>query len=358
MKPLITIGIPTYNRAELLRESLASALGQSSSGVEVIISDNASEDHTQQVVADAGCGVRYYRNDTNIGAIANFFKLIDLANGEYFAWLQDDDVLFQNFISTAICEFRKSPDAVAFIAFALLTSSTKCVDFMGSALFGPPIPLDWQKGTSRIIEPGGFLPWCLLQHVGFSPTVLFKTDVLRAAIGELLSVRENIYAERFVVARLSAAGRIIVSPTVLGILRNHDQSASHANVRKMRTFGPSVFHSHWRELHDFVLKYWSEPDALRESFLADVAEVGDLHRDRLHAELSPFTSSLALASEITGWMDDRFGPPISTMRISVNKSVTEGVLSVTRRVVKSLVPPALWRAARAIWRFLRPPAVP
>ena len=73
----VTVGIPTFNRAGLLRETIQSVLGQTYSNFRLIVSDNASTDETQEVVAslsDARLG--YVRADKNIGMI-EFNRLID-----------------------------------------------------------------------------------------------------------------------------------------------------------------------------------------------------------------------------------------------------------------------------------------
>ena len=74
---LLTIAIPTYNRSRYLARLLESLLPQlkGESRVELIISDNASPDETQATVEEyrlRGLDFRFIRNETNIGAEANF----------------------------------------------------------------------------------------------------------------------------------------------------------------------------------------------------------------------------------------------------------------------------------------------
>ena len=76
---LLTIAIPTYNRATCLRELLSVLTDQlrHESRVELLISDNASPDQTPAVVKDfvtRGLQVRYIRNTQNIGPDANFLQ--------------------------------------------------------------------------------------------------------------------------------------------------------------------------------------------------------------------------------------------------------------------------------------------
>ena len=96
-KPLLSICIPTYNRAELLRECLAAVGPQATAlvpHVELVVSDNCSSDGTQAVVREAAekWPVRYSRSDSNLGPTANFIRVAELARGEY-AWLVGDDDL-------------------------------------------------------------------------------------------------------------------------------------------------------------------------------------------------------------------------------------------------------------------------
>ncbi len=97
MSPLISICIPTYNRAELLNKSLYSVLREFGKyDVEVIVSDNNSQDNTSNVVhayqVQYPC-VKYYKNETNIGLDKNVISCITKATGEYVFMFSDDDIL-------------------------------------------------------------------------------------------------------------------------------------------------------------------------------------------------------------------------------------------------------------------------
>ena len=97
-RPLLTIAIPTYNRAACLRELLSVLIGQlkNETRVELIISDNASSDETPTVVRDfisRGLQVRYMRNAQNIGPDANFLQCFEQARGKYIWLFSDDDLI-------------------------------------------------------------------------------------------------------------------------------------------------------------------------------------------------------------------------------------------------------------------------
>jgi abequosyltransferase len=97
-RPLLTIAIPTYNRSACLVQLLEVLEPQltGESRVEVIISDNASPDDTPAVVdrfMQRGVRLAYQRNETNIGADANFIRCYELAQGEYVWIFGDDDII-------------------------------------------------------------------------------------------------------------------------------------------------------------------------------------------------------------------------------------------------------------------------
>lgn len=96
--PLLSIAIPTHNRSGYLRELLQSLQGdlQNESRVELVVSDNCSSDDTPAIIADfisRGMQIRSFRNETNIGADANFLQCFDLTKGTYLWIIGDDDLV-------------------------------------------------------------------------------------------------------------------------------------------------------------------------------------------------------------------------------------------------------------------------
>ena len=100
--PFFTVGIPTYNRANFVREAIASVLGQTFQDFELIIADNHSDDHTEEIVASfKDHRIRYFRHKQNNGLIFNFNYVAEEARGRYFVLLQDDDLLCKSFLEHA-----------------------------------------------------------------------------------------------------------------------------------------------------------------------------------------------------------------------------------------------------------------
>lgn len=128
-EPLLSICIPTYNRAHLLEFCLATVLPQVAryaGRVECIVSDNCSTDRTQAVLKSASAAVavsaetapvlRSYRNDSNIGIIANITRCAsELATGQYVWLLGDDDALCAGAVERVLQVLQRAdrPELVA-----------------------------------------------------------------------------------------------------------------------------------------------------------------------------------------------------------------------------------------------------
>lgn len=103
-RPFITIGIPTYNRAEgYLKEALESALAQNYPNLEIVIADNCSTDNTKAVVEGyADERIRYFRHEKGIKPNDNFNFCLQQARGAYFLMLHDDDKIDPDFLAACI----------------------------------------------------------------------------------------------------------------------------------------------------------------------------------------------------------------------------------------------------------------
>lgn len=120
MPPQLSICIPTYNRCQCLKESLDSlwtAVEGFNDRVEIVISDNASPDETKEVVlgfADKFKNLKYYKNNENIGATRNIFKVLSHAEGEYVWVFGDDDKILARSISLFFELIEKKYDFIIF----------------------------------------------------------------------------------------------------------------------------------------------------------------------------------------------------------------------------------------------------
>ena len=110
---LVSICIPTYNRAEMVSKAIDSALSQSYPNIEVVVVDNASSDDIESVIARyKDTPLKFFKNKTNLGLFGNFNRCIELAKGKYIHILHSDDYIDSNFTKTCV-EFMESHHAVA-----------------------------------------------------------------------------------------------------------------------------------------------------------------------------------------------------------------------------------------------------
>jgi glycosyltransferase involved in cell wall biosynthesis len=105
-KPLVSVGIPTFDRPTGLRRTLQLMCGQTYSNIEILVSDNASPgSETESVAREFSARdkrIKYFRQPTNIGPIANFRFVLAKASGDYFMWAADDDEWDARFIETCL----------------------------------------------------------------------------------------------------------------------------------------------------------------------------------------------------------------------------------------------------------------
>lgn len=120
---LLTIAIPTWNRADKLRSALSFLLPQiyqNKEYIEFIISDNASTDNTAEAVANISrlypdLKYIYNKQTENTGFFGNFHKCISLGTGKYFWLLSDDDFVMPNVIDIIIDTIKGNEVGAVFL---------------------------------------------------------------------------------------------------------------------------------------------------------------------------------------------------------------------------------------------------
>ena len=106
MQPLVSIGMPVYNRPAGLRRALSCLAGQTYRNIEIIVSDNCSPcQNVKNVVDEFMRGdkrISYFRQETSLGIAGNFKFVLEKATGDYFMWAADDDEWDENFIQKCL----------------------------------------------------------------------------------------------------------------------------------------------------------------------------------------------------------------------------------------------------------------
>ena len=113
--PRVSLGLPVYNGENFVVQAIRSILDLDFEDFELVISDNASVDRTEEICREFAAQddrIRYYRNDCNTGAGANFNRAFELTSGALFKWCSHDDVISRNFLKEAVRALDENPDAV------------------------------------------------------------------------------------------------------------------------------------------------------------------------------------------------------------------------------------------------------
>lgn len=118
---LLTIAIPSFNRAVYLDQCLQHICGQlkkDEDRVEILISDNNSTDNTSEIVnkyISQGFALNYIKNNENIGSDMNFVQCFNLAKGKYILILGDDDILLENALGNILEILEKDDYGIVFL---------------------------------------------------------------------------------------------------------------------------------------------------------------------------------------------------------------------------------------------------
>jgi glycosyltransferase involved in cell wall biosynthesis len=218
--PLVTIGIPTYNRADTyFPGALKCALDQTYSNIEIIVSDNCSTDSTAAVVESANDPrIRYIRQESNIPAIENFNFLLAQAQGTYFSLFHDDDMLDMDFVET--CMRAAQGDA----GYGLIRTGLRWIDDTGQTLS------TLRNNAQGLPLEDFYLAWFRGRIPMHLPSTLFNTEGLRK-IGGLKS-RHQLFNDVMAEVKLAAIMPRLDIPDIKASFRHHPvRSTTATSIR-------------------------------------------------------------------------------------------------------------------------------
>ena len=172
-RPTVSVMIPTFNRMELLKTSLESVLAQTFEDFEVVISDNASTDGTEDMVrAYPDARIVYAKNPENIGWQRNMSVVLAMAKGEFLGFLPDDDLMMPDNLAMKVAMLRQHRQ------MGLVHSKYHVIDGAGVIVKSNTM---WGHGSERdlhAVESGQAVLRRLL--LGYNtinlPTVLFRRE--------------------------------------------------------------------------------------------------------------------------------------------------------------------------------------
>jgi glycosyltransferase involved in cell wall biosynthesis len=247
-RPRVSIGLPVWNGERYLAEALDSILAQTHADFELIISDNASTDRTGEICrmyAARDERIRYFRNETNLGAAGNFNRVFELASGDYFKWAAYDDLCAPEYLERCVKILDREPDIV------LCYAKTRIIDehgeFVEDYLDGLNLrsPKPHERFRDLFSAPG-------LCNPVFG---LIRSAVLKrtALIGNYAS------SDRVLLGELALLGQFYEIPEYLFLRRGHPERSLEANVTDAEIaawFDPAlrgrILLPRWRRLFEYL----------------------------------------------------------------------------------------------------------
>jgi glycosyltransferase involved in cell wall biosynthesis len=214
--PRLSVGLPVYNGANYLAESLDALLGQTYEDFELIIADNASTDSTPDIChryVKQDSRVRYVRQPRNVGLAPNHNVVVEQARGEYFKWASNDDLYARDLFERCVDALDKYPQVV------LAHSWTAMVDGSGSVTKAVEYPL----ATSSPRAPERFRSM-LFDSGGDDTGGVIRIEVLRRTA----MLDSYHHSDRTITAELGLHGPFYQVPDWLYFRRDHPERAERA----------------------------------------------------------------------------------------------------------------------------------
>ena len=114
-RPTVSVGLAVRNGADVIGRCIESIVSQNFHDLELVISDNASDDGTSELLeeyARTDPRIRVSVNEVNIGAHENMDRVLELSHGEFFRWISADDWLEPRSLSACVRALRARETAI------------------------------------------------------------------------------------------------------------------------------------------------------------------------------------------------------------------------------------------------------
>jgi glycosyltransferase involved in cell wall biosynthesis len=223
MNKLLTIAIPTYNRADLLDKQLtwlSQAIKGFESECEILVSDNCSTDHTQSIISKwqnifTNITFKSNKNPENIGVMRNIFHCLSSATTKYVWTIGDDDPIQERAVAYVINKIKNIDDlSLLFLNFSGRNQIT------GEAVHPPKIVGNrWFDADTEDGEGDGkaIFEHCFSKSVGaviFLTATVYRADLIKRALQIWPTASNNWISLAYLAGYCAANGKVIVTKDV------------------------------------------------------------------------------------------------------------------------------------------------
>jgi glycosyltransferase involved in cell wall biosynthesis len=327
-RALVSVGLPVRNGATYIAEAIESILAQTLPNFELVISDNASTDATEEICrtyAAADERIRFFRQETNIGAAPNFNLVFHRSSGRYFKWAAHDDLIRPTYLERCVAALEADPGAV---------------------LCQPIVEIVDGAGEREIYDHGAFGTGASRQSERLAARLRARrcTEVFgvirRDALEGSALIADHVGADRTLLIELALRGRFLSVPEILFVNRDHPARFTrrhrtlHAQAAWYAARGPQrrvlrtwVLYS---TCLDLVQRHVPAPAERRRCYLRMVRSIA-YRRRWFRLVMEPVEAIAPRAAAIEPWLFD-FG---AWLKRAVRRSLTS---ALEKRPVSSTGP--------------------
>jgi glycosyltransferase involved in cell wall biosynthesis len=254
-QPRVSIGLPVYNAAQYLEQSIGAILAQTYSNFELVIADNASSDATEAICrhyAALDPRVRYYRNPRNQGVTFNFRRVVTLSSGEYFLWATHDDLFAPEYVERCVAVLERDLDVV------LCYSKSIEIDERGQQL----------RHNEQTVSADSVYPHCRFRElIRMDHNCQTMFGVMRADVLKRTSVHGDFPdSDRCMLAEVALYGRFFEISDHLFFHRRHPEQITQkfpTRQERMARLDPDrhflIVLPHFRQFWEYILAIHRTP---------------------------------------------------------------------------------------------------
>jgi glycosyltransferase involved in cell wall biosynthesis len=217
--PKVSVGVPVYNGAQYLAQSLESILAQTYEDFDLLISDNGSTDDTEAICrefAKRDGRIRYVRQDRNRGASWNYNIVARETFGPYFKWATHDDLLAPTYLERCVEALDSESEGVV-----LAYPKTRIIDAEGAVVGDYEDKLDLREPTPhRRLRS-------LIRGLGLSNAAFGL--IRRSALEQTRLLASFPASDYVMLAELALLGEFHEVPERLFFRREHEKMSRRAH---------------------------------------------------------------------------------------------------------------------------------
>jgi glycosyltransferase involved in cell wall biosynthesis len=226
--PQLSIGLPVYNGERYLPRTFECLRAQTFDDYELIISDNASTDRTEEICREYAAGdprVRYSKRHKNVGASRNYNFVFRQSSAPIFKWVAADDEMAPTLVERCMEALAAAPDAVAAYTLAQhIDDDSVPVDTCA----GTPLQhVDWDSTPSGRFRQ---LLEIFRKDGGASAPMFWYGVIRRNALKKTRMMGGYFSSDLVLLSELMLQGRFIEVPECLLSIRIHPESSSWAGT--------------------------------------------------------------------------------------------------------------------------------